>query len=118
MNRLEVLVMALGGVVSDVFKITKGNIGAVFSIIARIGFFKTFDFKQAYADFLVLAPAEREALEQKFDAALEISDPVVQKKIADSADALNDTFSVVVEAEKVFEDAKAVVAKMRAVLGV
>lgn len=117
-KELQTLVSDLAGLINVGFKVVKGDFLSLLGLLGTVKDLQSVDFNQVKADLLTLSDADRATLESQFDSALSLSDSVIQQKIVDSADALNQAITVGEEAVKVYEDVLSVVNRFKSILGV
>lgn len=117
MQELTPIVQALAALVSVVYSIIRGNFFAIFNLAGPVLALKNVDFSKVLVDLSKLTEQDLKTLEGQFDAAVSVSDQVVAKKIADIANGLHGAVTVGEEVVKVYDDAMAVVAKFKTIVG-
>lgn len=98
-------------------KLLKGNFLALFEIVGPLNLIRTVDleaFKKEVTDY---DQAEREQVEDAFKLAIAPLDDDLEAKIGEGADILNEAVDVVVHALTVVEEGKAVIERIRTLIG-
>lgn len=102
-----------------VVKIVKGGgLFAIFELVGPFNILSTVKFDQFKSEVLELDAGEREQVEQAFALKLDLSDKVLQQKLIESADAINEAVDLVFKGVAVGNDILALVARFRQILGV
>jgi hypothetical protein len=96
----------------------KAGLIALLGAIAPINVIKSVNFSVFKQELGELSKEEREAVELEFKSKLQLQDQALQAKFVAMTDCLDKAVVLVEKALGLFNDAKALVAEVKAILGV
>lgn len=108
----------LASLVNVSYKLVKGNWLAVFELAGTFNLLSGVKFEDFKKEVLELDEMEREQVEQAFSMKLDLADKVLQARLGDSADAINEIVDLVNEAMQVVDHGKSIVVRVKTILGV
>lgn len=117
-DELKKTVSTLADIVNVGSQVVGGSFLALLGLVTPIDAIRKTNLTELRNELLELDASERTDIEQTFVMRLHLANKTLEQKIAEAAELLNQAVDIVDEGIQTFEDAKALLAKFRTLIGV